>query len=415
MTQWPILLYLPRFDNLAAPMENDSKGTLNPSRTGWVFLIIIILALAAFLRLWQLDSFPAGLYRDEAFNGLDALAVLDGEHTLFFTANNGREPGYIYLTAVFIALFGRTLFAVRFAAALAGIVTTLLVYLLATRWFDRLTGMFAAFIWATTLWAVHLSRIGLRTILLVACLTLMYWLATEAYHRQKSWLWLAAGFVYGLGFYTYLAIRFTPLLLGLIILYLIWQQGWRAIWKPLLWFGLGTAVAVLPLLIFYGQNPDTILGRTGQVSIFSETINNGDLIGTFLGHLGSSLGMFFWQGDTILRHNPAGRAVFDWLMIVPFFVGLIWCLRHWRKPSAAITLLWVFVMLWVTILAEDAPHFLRAVGILPAALFFPGDWFRGNMALAKNTCVAHKNGCCPDSARKFSNHDQRLCQLQHRS
>lgn len=34
-------------------------------------------------------------------------------------------------------------------------------------------------------------------------------------------------------------------------------------------------------------------------------------------------------------------------------------------------LLWVGVMLAPTIWAEDAPHFLRAVGILPAALIFP--------------------------------------------
>ena len=34
-------------------------------------------------------------------------------------------------------------------------------------------------------------------------------------------------------------------------------------------------------------------------------------------------------------------------------------------------LLWVGVMLAPTILAEDAPHFLRAVGILPGALIFP--------------------------------------------
>ena len=189
-------------------MKNNSKETLNPSYAGWVFLIGAILALAAFLRLWQLDAFPAGLYRDEAFNGLDALAVLDGDHAFFFTANNGREPGYIYLTAVSIALFGRSLFAVRFAAAIIGTLTTLLVYKLATSWFDRLAGIFTAFIWATTVWTIHLSRIGLRTILLVACLTLMFWLATEAYQRQKIWLWLLAGFVYGLGFYTYLAIRF---------------------------------------------------------------------------------------------------------------------------------------------------------------------------------------------------------------
>ncbi len=352
-------------------MKNNSKGTLNPSRTGWVFLIAMIVVLAAFLRLWQLDAFPAGLYRDEAFNGLDALSVLNGERPLFFTANNGREPSYIYLTAVSIALFGRSLFAIRFAAAVTGILTTLLVYKLAHSWFDRLTGILAAFIWATTVWSIHLSRIGLRPILLVFTLTLTFWLATEAYRRQKNWLWLLAGFVYGLGFYTYLAIRFTPILLAFSALYLIWQKGWYKMWRGGIWFVGGTAVTLTPLLLFYLQNQDILLGRTTQVSIFSPSINNGDLLGTFLRQVGRALGMFVWQGDTILRHNPAGRPVFDWLMLIPFFIGLIYCFVNWRKTGAALTLLWIFTMLWVTILAEDAPHFLRAVGVLPAALFLP--------------------------------------------
>ncbi len=394
-------------------MKNDSIGTLNPSRLGWVFLICGIVGLAALLRLWQLDAYPAGLYRDEAFNGLDALSVLQGEHALFFAANNGREPAYIYLTALSISLFGRSAFAVRFVAAVTGILTTVFVYLLAARWFERLTGMFAAFVWATTVWSIHLSRIGLRTILLVFCLTLMFWLATEAYQRQNKWLWLAAGFVYGLGFYTYLAIRFTPILLGLVVLYLVWQKGWRSIWRGLVWYVLGTAVSIFPLLIYYLQNPDTILGRTGQVSIFSETINHGDLIGTFARHIVAALGMFVWQGDTILRHNPAGRPVFDWLLAVPFIIGLLWCLRHWHHIGVGMTLLWVFAMLWVTILAEDAPHFLRTVGVLPAVLFLPAvgltqiwQWQKVPVWLAKGSVVVLLLGSLLLTIRDYVNYSR---------
>jgi hypothetical protein len=81
--------------------------------------------------------------------------------------------------------------------------------------------------------------------------------------------------------------------------------------------------------------------------------------------------MFLWRGDAILRHNPAGRPLFDLFMALPFLLGLFWCLRHWRRPAAAATLLWTFTLLGPTILAADAPHFLRAVGVLPAALLLP--------------------------------------------
>ena len=70
--------------------------------------------------------------------------------------------------------------------------------------------------------------------------------------------------------------------------------------------------------------------------------------------------------------NPAGRPLFDLFMAGPFLLGLGWCLWHWRRrPAAAFLLLWQLVMLIPTILAEDAPHFLRAAGILPGAVFFP--------------------------------------------
>ncbi|MEZ4593925.1 MAG: glycosyltransferase family 39 protein [Chloroflexota bacterium] len=329
------------------------------------------MATAVFLRLYNLGSWPPGLYRDEAFNGLDALRVLEGHPAIFFTANNGREPLYITLAALSVALFGRTVLAVRLVAAVVGSLTTWLVYKLGRTWFGWRVGLLAAWLWAITLWPVHLSRIGLRTILLPAALALAFWLGTEAYRRNKASWWLAAGAAYGLGFYTYLAIRFTPLLLLALGAFLLWQGRRDWLRRGAGWFVVGTAVTLLPLALFYLQNPDLLLGRTGQVSILNPAINGGDLWGTLWRQMGRALGLFFWQGDTILRHNPAGRPFLDWLMAVPFLLGLGWCLKNWRKPAATAVLLWSFVMLGVTVLAEDAPHFLRSVGILPGAIFLP--------------------------------------------
>lgn len=351
-------------------MQTTHKNPRSPSRFGWA-LLLLAMVTAVFLRVVHLGSWPPGLYRDEAFNGLDALRVLDGEFALFFTANNGREPLYISLTALSIALFGRTVLAVRLAAAVVGSLTTILVYKLGRSWFGWREGLLAAWLWAITLWPVHLSRIGLRTILLPAVLTLAFWLGTEAYRRQKARWWLAAGAVYGAGFYTYLAIRFTPLLLLALAAFLLWQGRRDWLRRGAGWFLLGTAVSLLPLTLFYLQNPELLVGRTGQVSILNPAINGGDLFGTLWRQIWQALGLFFWQGDTILRHNPAGRPFFDWLMAVPFLLGLVWCLKQWRKPAATAVLLWSGIMLGVTILAEDAPHFLRSVGILPGAIFLP--------------------------------------------
>ena len=334
-------------------------------------LLLLALIIALILRFYRLGQIPPGLYRDEAFNGLDALKVLQGEHAIFFPANNGREPIYIYLTAVAVALFGQTAFAVRLAAAVVGTLTTIPVYLLGKSWFGWRVGVLAAWIWAITLWPVQLSRIGLRAILLAPLLALTFWIGTLAYRRRKNGLWLLSGLLYGLTFYTYLAARFTPLLLILLALFLLLTGRRRHLWPDAAWFLLGSLLSLLPFLFLVGQQPDLILGRSGQVSVFHSDVNGGDLWGTLWQHIVAALGMFIWRGDSILRHNPAGRPVFDLLMIIPFLLGLIWCVRHWRRPAAFTLLIWIALMLGPTIFAADAPHFLRAAGILPAIIYLP--------------------------------------------
>jgi hypothetical protein len=91
------------------------------------------------------------------------------------------------------------------------------------------------------------------------------------------------------------------------------------------------------------------------------------------------LGMFNWQGDQAWSRNLSGRPVFDPLMGIIFLVGLVLLIRDaiWHSEPlgkggvACFTLLWLGVMLLPTLLAEDAPSFSRAIGILPAVYIPP--------------------------------------------
>lgn len=391
-----------------------SKTTIRgSSRWGWALLLLLALVTAVFLRFWQLGAAPPGLYHDEAYNGLDAVSVLTDGPSLFFDANNGREPAYILLTSLAVAALGQTALAVRLAAAVVGSLTVIAVYVLADCWFGRKVGLLSAWLWAITLWPVHLSRIGLRSITLIPLLALTFWLGTLAFRKQKTWLWLLAGLVYGLSFYTYLAVRFTPVLLGLLFLYLLWRGYGRRLWSGVVWFALATAVTLLPLSLLFIQDPNLIFGRAGQVSIINPEINEGNLGGTLLRQIGVALGMFVWRGDTILRHNPVARPIFDPLMVVPFLIGVGWSLINWKKPAAMALLLWVGVMLWPTVLAEDTPHFLRAVGVLPAALIFPAiglawlwQWVRLPVWLRKGVVVALVAGSLLLTVRDYVNYSQ---------
>ncbi len=207
-------------------------------------------------------------------------------------------------------------------------------------------------------------------------MSLTLWLATEAYRvrwkaKQNNWLWLLAGAVYGLSFYTYLPIRFTPLIFILFLIYLFLTGRQKPLWPGLTFAALGTIITLFPLLLTAWQQPELVLGRPGQVSIFNQAINEGSPLGALAKNTLAALGMFVVKGDTIVRHNPPGRPVFDLFLLVPFLIGFVWCIRHWRRPPAMALLLWIVVMLGPTIFAEDAPHFLRSVGVLPAVLILP--------------------------------------------
>ena len=339
-----------------------------------------MIVAAAGLRFWNLGEVPPGLYRDEATNGLDAQDVLagrrGGQSPFYFETNNGREPAYVYLTAAFIGLLGNSALAVRLGAAVIGTLTTWFIYKLAETWFDRRVALLSAVVWAIAVWPLHLSRIGLRPILLPLALVLTFWLATLAYRRtgrgqKATGLWLLSGFVYGAGYYTYLAIRFTPIFFLILLIYLRMTNRHKGLWPGLGWAALGTAVSVAPLVSLAWTQPQLVLGRLGQVSVLNPSGVEGSLPAVLWGQIWSALGLFLVKGDTILRHNPPGRPVFDLFLLVPFVIGVIWCLRNWRRPAAATVLLWTVTMLGPTILAEDAPHFLRAVGVMPAAIMLP--------------------------------------------
>ena len=361
--------------------------------------LLLVIAIATGLRFWALGSIPPGLYHDEAFNGLDALGVWEGERPVFFEANNGREPLFIYLVALSVAVLGRSPGAIRIVAALLGTLTIPATYLMAKAMFNRRIGLLAAAITGLTLWHVNLSRIGFRAVampLFVALTLWQLWLGLKDGNQRH---FLAGGLLYGLTFYTYLAARFTIVALVAFGLYLILVGSWKLAlslvegleacselsrrvggWKRGgLTFVLAALVILAPLMVYVVTHWDSFLGRVGQVSIFNPAINEGDFWGTLLRHVGRTLLMFTNRGDFIPRHNVPLRPVFDPVLSVFFLLGLIFCLRSFRQSAEhAFVLIWLAVMLLPTILAEGAPHFLRSVGVLPVAFVVPAiglDWF----------------------------------------
>lgn len=355
-------------------------------RTLWPLLIII--SIGAWLRLDHIGSLPPGLYRDEAFYGLDAAAILQGRWALYFAANNGREPLFMYWLAMFIAGFGRTVEAVRSASAVIGILTIPAIYF-AGRWlFSARVGMLSAAALAVNFWHLAISRVAYRaiTLPLLLCLAMgcAAW-AAQSNGPMRRRRMIAAGVLFGLTFYTYTSAQML-LPFGVVFCVIVMATNRiRANLRPastmqnaILPLCVGLIAALAPLGVWLIRHPDLFFNRAGQVSILNPVINHGDFWGTLLDNIGKAIGMFAAQGDHIWRHNLSLRPVFDGLVAPFFLIGMmviLWQVWQWLRTgpnpqhgkAALVLLLWLSIFLVPTILAEDTPHYLRAIGTLPAA------------------------------------------------
>ncbi|MEW5720389.1 MAG: glycosyltransferase family 39 protein, partial [Chloroflexota bacterium] len=203
---------------------------MRPSTFGFA-LLIGCAALA--LRVYAIDRLPPGLFGDEAVEGLDALDVLAGNWQIWFHAHLGREPLYVYLTALSYALFGVTPLATRLPALSAGLATIPAAFFLTREWaaeiFPRERATRLAWLTAALLtisfWHAQMTRNAHRDTLLPFIEAVGYFLLWRAI-RTRDWRFYAgAGAVLGLAIYTYSPGRFVGVFVAVFIAveFLIWR------------------------------------------------------------------------------------------------------------------------------------------------------------------------------------------------
>lgn len=192
--------------------------------------------------------------------------------------------------------------------------------------------------------------------------------------RSGAWLnYALAGLGAGLAQYLSPHARFILPLLALFGLHALWLAAPSQRRRLLLGYLLQAAVAVLaaaPLIAFFAQEPQWLLGRAQAV-----TAGAGRGLPYYLDNARAIALSFSFIGDPNPRDNLALRPLLDPLQTVGFVLGLLWAVRHLRRlPQARELLLWLLVMALPSLLTDDAPSFSRMIGIAPpvAALIAVG-------------------------------------------
>ena len=334
------------------------------------------------------------MFPDEAANGLDVNSILDGDVQPFYERGNGREALFFYFLAAVVAAFGRGPWQHHIVSAGFGLAAVIATYFLTKRMFGKNTALLAAFFMAVSSYAVTVTRTAFRANL-VPFFATMAILFTVRFFQDKKHKYLnaiLAGGFFGLGFYTYTSFRMMlALAIGFKILLLLAsrdkvRQIFAKFWRYKLAAAGAFALTMLPLAGYFLTHPGSLVGRAGQVSIFSPALNHGDVAGTFLGVFRQTIVSFFAYGDLNWRHNVSGYAFLSPL-ISPFFAvalivftvaGFQLLKQAWHRQIKEQTFYMALVAAWFWLMlvpeittAEGIPHGLRLIGVMPAIFILP--------------------------------------------
>lgn len=131
-------------------------------------LLLLIIILASYLRLWRLNDIPEGFHSDEAAFGYNAYSILltsKDEYGKFLplilrSFDDYKGAVYSYLIIPFIKVFGLSELAVRLPSAIFGVGLTLLSFLIVMKLTGKIKlSILTSFIMAISPWSVFLSRV----------------------------------------------------------------------------------------------------------------------------------------------------------------------------------------------------------------------------------------------------------------
>lgn len=378
------------------------------ARSRKTVILLFILAVAAFLRLYKISAVPVSLFGDELDVGYQAFSILKTGKDYygnpwpihFQSLAEYRTPLYLYSSVPTVAVFGISPLGVRLPAAIFGILSIWALYLLVKELFkDEKLALISAAVLTFSPWHIQYSRAGFEVTQLLFFLLLGLIFFFKGLKSGK-YMWLSAA-SFSLTPWIYSTAKlFTPFLL--VFLLVFWR---KAIFKLSKKYLLHTFIAFIVVggPIVYS----TVFGggsqRFGYISVFTDpTVEtevgvDRELDAHMRGETGTGLSptlvdrsfhnkFTFWgsnlirnyfqsfstdflfiKGDLNLRHSIEGVGQFYLVEAITLILGLIFLFagKTDKKTKALITF-WILIGVIPAALTRDGgKHATRLILILP--------------------------------------------------
>lgn len=318
-----------------------------------IIIFIIILALAIFLRIYNVGSVPIALFGDEIDVGLQAKSILEtGKDyynnpypVMFHSFTEFRLPLFIYSAVPFIAIFGMTDLGVRLVGAFWGILGVIGIFLLAKQLFGKKVGLLAMALLTISPWQLNYSRqsgIEAGMLLTFYCFGLYCFLK-----GLKSFRWLVAAVViFALSIYVYAISAFLLVFIGLLLIIVFRKELLKYKFKKLAILIMIGLIISLPFLnlTFNGKSTQ----RSSSISIISDKKINDEIVkrrfdddlsfrskvfhnkplAFFTEFTNNYIGAFspdflFLKGDSNLRQSVANQGELYLFQMILVVVGIV--------------------------------------------------------------------------------------------
>lgn len=190
-------------------------------RIGWLNLWVLgILLVAAFLRLYRISDYMTFL-GDEGRDALVVYGILHGKFTLLGpTASVGGfflGPVYYYFMAPFLWLFNYDPAGAAVMVALFGVATVYLVYKVGDEFFNKTTGLIAAFLYAISPLVIAYSRSSWNPNLMPFFSLLSFYVLYKAVVKKSVFLFVLCGFLLGIT----MQLHYLTLFLGVVVVFYV--------------------------------------------------------------------------------------------------------------------------------------------------------------------------------------------------
>ncbi len=366
------------------------------------WILVAILLLAAFFRLYRSSTVPPTPSLDEVSIGYNAYSILqtgkdeyDTPFPLLLRAYDDWRPAlYVYLVIPFIKFIGLSALAVRLPSVILSILTVFITYflvkeLLKKSKFTIQYSLFTCLLLALSPWHIYVSRLGheVNVGLFANVAGAYFFLVAIERKTIRSLIMSTVFFVLALYSYQSQKIIVPVVILGLGILYSrqLWEMKkgvavaaiiFTVFLTPLVQQSLtqGALVRFQATSAFTLDNPEM---QKSQGDFIRAKISN-DIVGQIISHRWVTGTKIFWAnyishfdprwlffGSERENHKVPRIGLLYWWELPLVILGLIKLLSRQGSYAKSFIILWLLISPLPAAITTQAPHAMRDISVLP--------------------------------------------------